>query len=102
MERRKARHEFLEGLRIDYLIKFSLAYNGTYTVCKTVGTHYGDMLQIYYLYTSVLLLSTHIASLNIIMEGIIQLVRLFVHSLCEFNVPSLFGILARRAIFQVL
>ena len=30
-------------LRIDDLIEFSLAYNGTFTVCKIVGTHYGDM-----------------------------------------------------------
>ena len=28
---------------MDYLIKFSLACNGTFTVCKIVGTHYGDM-----------------------------------------------------------
>ena len=47
IERRNARHEFLERLRIDYHIKFSLAYNRTFTVCKTVGTHYRDILYIY-------------------------------------------------------
>ena len=44
IECRKARREFLERLRIDYFIQFSLVYNGAFTVCKTVGTHYGDML----------------------------------------------------------
>ena len=63
IERRKAKHAFLERLRIDYLIKFSLAYNSTFTVCKTVDTHYGDML---YIYTHQPFCCLLIASLNII------------------------------------
>ena len=116
-------------LHMDDLIECSLAYNGIFTVCKIVGTHYGDtckweFYEIVYMQqknrekqgqgdiectqtlktayqlddslhydvqwgTSALMLSTHFAL------GCLQ-------SLCEFNVPLLFGILARRAIFRSL